>query len=119
MQELRCPHQQPACTRVYNGQQDGIFVYSRDSCIAERSLYRYMDDLVTNGLTMDGYVKSLRMDFEQYSPQPSIPFMSVTLFRRMYYAFGGRLQHVWCFQCPSCLDHPDILIGDATAATMQ
>ncbi len=119
MQELLCPNQQAACTLVYDGQQDGIFPFSRQSCVALRLLYRYIDQLVTLGMTIDGYVRSLQIDYERYCPGPSIPFMSIPQFRKVYYAFGSRLKQIWCFMCPTCQDHPDILVGDATSATMQ
>ena len=48
-------------------------------------------------------MEDLQLDHSQSYQQPSIPFMSVTLSRRVYYFSGSRLNHQWCFQGPLCL----------------
>ena len=124
LSRLQCALNNPACTIVYDGTEDGLFHFSDHSCMALRILSSYADQFTQDGKPVSAFVRDRNCDYERYVPpgyssNGGITFASPTLFRQVYYAWASRLELCYLFKCPICGGNPEVLIDDATSESMQ
>lgn len=121
--ELQCPNQNPSCTVVYDGIDDGLFHFSNESCVSLWLLYQYADQFQNDGKTLSAFVHDQCEVYRQHR-HTSLPFgdeafCSVQHFRQVYQAWAIKVDRKFLFRCPVCGDQPPVLVGDATSESIQ
>ena len=121
---LHCTNNNPDCVITYDGTEDGLFHYSDVSCVSLVFLYACAEQFNHDGKTQAAYVFDLQLAYKQhmssqFTVRPYVAFCSVPHFRQVYQAFLAKLDRQYLFRCPLCGDSPPVMVGDATAESIQ
>ncbi|DBB13183.1 TPA: hypothetical protein ACH3X3_004931 [Trebouxia sp. C0006] len=80
------------------------------------------DQWCNDGKALQAYVRDQRSVYEQHShkqPDNYVPFCSVPHFRAVFQAWANKMDRQWLFRCPKCGGAPPVVVGGATAESIQ
>lgn len=110
------------CSIRYSGIPDGLFRHSSRTWFSLHHLYTFTDLLCRSGLSPEAYAGSqsrLAATVLHRQVPGGIDSFSPNTFRAAWYSFVDCLDMQHTFQCSVCRGCPRIIVGDATAVTLQ
>lgn len=107
---------------MYDGTEYSLFHFSDELSVSLWLLKQYADQWCNDAKALQAYVRDQCSIYDQHShkqPINYVSFCSVPHIGAVFQAWASKMDRQWLYRYPKCGDAPPVLVGDATAESIQ